>query len=144
MTDEELVERLRKRQEFEFIDGYKRVEWEDEDAIEAADRIDALKAELASGSFYQEKDIDAWQNRIEELERACSEWAETSQRNYQCAKAYFEALQLISAPTYGIQGIMEDYEIDSIPYLEATLSYYYRLVTTYQKVAREAIKDVET
>ena len=42
MTDEELVKRLRERQEFEFIDEYKRVEWEDEDALEAADRIEAL------------------------------------------------------------------------------------------------------
>jgi hypothetical protein len=43
MTDEELVKRLRKRQEFESIDGYKRIEWKDEDALEAADRIEALK-----------------------------------------------------------------------------------------------------
>jgi hypothetical protein len=41
MTDD-LVKRLRKRQEFEFIDGYKRVEWEDEDALEAADEIERL------------------------------------------------------------------------------------------------------
>jgi len=31
-------------------------------------RIEALEAELASGSFYKESDIDAWQNRIEALE----------------------------------------------------------------------------
>jgi hypothetical protein len=42
MTDD-LVKRLRARQEFEFIDGYKRVEWQDEDALEAADRIEELK-----------------------------------------------------------------------------------------------------
>jgi hypothetical protein len=48
MTDEELVKRLRKRREAEFIDGYERVEWEDEDALEAADRIEALKAKLAT------------------------------------------------------------------------------------------------
>jgi hypothetical protein len=42
MTDEELMKRLRKRREAEFIDGYERVEWEDEDALEAADRIEAL------------------------------------------------------------------------------------------------------
>ena len=47
MTDEELVKRLRKRQEFEFIDGYKRIEWEDDDALEAADRIEELEAKLA-------------------------------------------------------------------------------------------------
>jgi len=43
--DNDLVKRLRKRQEFEFIDGYKRIEWEDNDALEAADRIEALEAE---------------------------------------------------------------------------------------------------
>jgi hypothetical protein len=47
MSDEELVKRLRERQEFEFIDEYKRIEWEDEDALEAADRIEALTAERA-------------------------------------------------------------------------------------------------
>jgi hypothetical protein len=41
MTDD-LVKRLRKRQEVEFIDGHKRVEWEDEDALYAADRIEEL------------------------------------------------------------------------------------------------------
>ena len=46
MTDD-LVKRLRKRQEFEFIDGYKRIEWEDDDALEAADRIEELEAKLA-------------------------------------------------------------------------------------------------
>jgi hypothetical protein len=48
MSDEELVKRLRKRQEFESIDGYKRIEWKDEDALEAADRIEALTAKLAA------------------------------------------------------------------------------------------------
>ena len=38
----DLVKRLRKRQEFEFIDGYKRIQWEDEDALEAADEIERL------------------------------------------------------------------------------------------------------
>jgi hypothetical protein len=47
MTDEELVKRLRKRQEFESIDGYKRIEWKDEDALEAADRIEELEDNLA-------------------------------------------------------------------------------------------------
>ena len=47
MTDEELVKRLRKRHEFESIDGYKRIEWKDEDALEAADRIEELKDNLA-------------------------------------------------------------------------------------------------
>jgi hypothetical protein len=45
--DNDLVKRLRKRQEFEFIDGYKRIEWEDNDALEAADRIEELEAKLA-------------------------------------------------------------------------------------------------
>lgn len=45
--DDDLVKRLRKRQEFEFIDGYKRIEWEDDDALEAADRIEELEAKLA-------------------------------------------------------------------------------------------------
>jgi hypothetical protein len=41
----DLIKRLRKRREFEFIDGYERVEWEDEDALEAADRIEELERE---------------------------------------------------------------------------------------------------
>ncbi len=45
--DNDLVKKLRKRQEFEFIDGYKRIEWEDDDALEAADRIEELEAKLA-------------------------------------------------------------------------------------------------
>lgn len=45
MTDD-LVKRLRKRREVESIDGYKRVEWEDEDALTAADRIEGLQAAL--------------------------------------------------------------------------------------------------
>jgi hypothetical protein len=47
MSNEELVKRLRKRQEFESIDGYKRIEWKDEDALEAADRIEELEDNLA-------------------------------------------------------------------------------------------------
>jgi hypothetical protein len=47
MSDKELVKRLRKRQEFESIDGYKRIEWKDEDALEAADRIEELEDNLA-------------------------------------------------------------------------------------------------
>ena len=37
-------------------------------AIDYKKRCEELEANLADGSFYQEKDIDAWQNRIEELE----------------------------------------------------------------------------
>lgn len=43
---EELVKRLRSRREAEMIGGYERVEWEDEDALEAADRIEAQAAEI--------------------------------------------------------------------------------------------------
>ena len=77
--------------------------------IEAATKEEwaeqALRAEanLADGSFYQEKDIDAWQNRIEELEKACAEWAEVSQSNYERAKSAeaklaraVEALEIVS------------------------------------------------
>jgi len=44
--NDDLVKRLRKRQEFEFIDGHKRVEWQDDDALEAADRIEELQVAL--------------------------------------------------------------------------------------------------
>jgi hypothetical protein len=80
---------------------------------------------------------------VADLERACKEWAETSQRNYQCAKLYFEALEKIAQTQYGLQSIMEDYpDVDSVEYLEAALKYYTHLANTYQKIAREAIKDV--
>jgi exonuclease VII small subunit len=83
-------------------------------------------------------------SQIDNLERACEEWAETSQRNYQCAKHYFEALEKISQNTYGLQSIQEDYpDSDSVEYLQEALSYYSRLATLYQRIAREAIKDVE-
>jgi hypothetical protein len=45
MSDD-LVKRLRQRCEYEFIGGYKRIEWEDKDALEAADRIEELRAAL--------------------------------------------------------------------------------------------------
>lgn len=51
MTD--IVERLRKRREYEVMaDGYIRVEYEDEDALEAADEIERLRAAL-------EEELDA-------------------------------------------------------------------------------------
>jgi hypothetical protein len=57
MTDD-LVKRLRKRQEFEFIDGHKRVEWEDEDALEAADRIEELnRAVLDLAQYVSSADL---------------------------------------------------------------------------------------
>ena len=57
MTDAELIARL--------LDWQEHDEGKIDDAREAAaDRIKELKAELAGGSFYQEKDIDALQNRI--------------------------------------------------------------------------------
>ena len=81
---------------------------------------------------------------IEPLQQVCEEWAETSQRNYQCAKAYFEALERIAAPTYGLQSIQEDYpDTDSVEYLQAALKYYTRLATSYQATARSAIAGVE-
>ena len=43
---DDLVKRLRSRREAEMIGGYERVEWEDEDALEAADRIEAQAAEI--------------------------------------------------------------------------------------------------
>ena len=69
MTDD-LVKRLRKRQEFEFIDGYKRVEWEDEDALAAADRIEELQRELADATArmeYLEEEIVDLGYEIREL-----------------------------------------------------------------------------
>lgn len=75
---------------------------------------------------------------IAELERACNEWAEVSQRNYQLAKRYKAALEQIAQPQYGLQGIMEDYpDTDSIEYLQAALEYYTRLTHRYQQIARE-------
>ena len=47
MNDKTLVERLRSRKESEMIGGWERVEFIDEDAIEAADRIEALEADNA-------------------------------------------------------------------------------------------------
>jgi len=44
---DDLVKRLRSRCEYEWIDGYKRIEWEDEDAIEAADRIEELEKQIS-------------------------------------------------------------------------------------------------
>lgn len=43
---EELVKRLRSRREAEMVGGYERVEWEDEDALEAAGTIEAQAAEI--------------------------------------------------------------------------------------------------
>jgi DNA repair ATPase RecN len=78
------------------------------------------------------------------LERACAEWAEVSQRNYQRAKSYHEALERIAANQYGLQSIMEDYpDTDSVEYLQAALKYYTRLANSYQKTAREAISGAE-
>jgi ElaB/YqjD/DUF883 family membrane-anchored ribosome-binding protein len=78
--------------------------------------------------------------QIDDLERVCKEWSETSQRNYQRAKRYSEALEKIVQTQYGLQGIMEDYtDTDSVEYLQAALKYYMRLANLYQKIAREAI-----
>jgi hypothetical protein len=91
-----------------------------------------------------EDELIEQQTYVAGLERTCKEWAETSQRNYQCAKHYFEVLERIAQNTYGLQGIQEDYpDSDSTEYLQAALSYYTRLANLYQRIAREAIKDVE-
>jgi hypothetical protein len=79
---------------------------------------------------------------VADLEHACKEWAETSQRNYQRAKRYEAALERIAQNQYGLQSIMEDYPYtDSVEYLAAALEYYTRLANLYQKTAREAIKN---
>ena len=146
MTDEELIALL--------LDWNEHDEGKINDAREAAAaRIEVLVNEaVLNKAAYEgvsslllsvQQDCIKEHQHTEELERACKEWAEVSQRNYQRAKAYYEALQRISAPTYGIQSIQEDYETDSIEYLRATHSYYYSLVTSYQAVARSAIAGVE-
>jgi predicted S18 family serine protease len=77
--------------------------------------------------------------QINDLERACKEWSETSQNNYQRAKRYSEALEKIAQTQYGLQSIMEDYpDTDSVEYLKEALKYYTRLANLYQKIAREA------
>lgn len=88
--------------------------------------------------------LEKKQMRIQELERVCSEWAEVSQRNYQCAKRYHEALERIAMNQYGLQSIMEDYpDTDSVEYLQAALKYYTSLTNIYRKTAREAIAGTE-
>lgn len=88
------------------------------------------------------EEVNNYINKIEDLERACKEWAETSQHNYQCAKVYYEALESIAQPQYGLQSIMEDCpDPDSKEYLEAALKYYQSLVYRFQNKARESLKD---
>jgi len=78
----DLVERLRKRREVEIIGGYERIEWEDEDALEAADRIEALTAEnerlrATVGDrmeFYLDR-IEALNAEVERLRKlTCATW----------------------------------------------------------------------
>ena len=79
-TDEELIARL--------LDWEKYDEGHINDAREAAaNRIKELKAELAGGSFYQEKDIDALQDRL------AAQAAEIERLRGDLAKAV-EALQI--------------------------------------------------
>lgn len=87
--------------------------------------------------------VPAMADRIEDLERACKEWAEISQRNYQLAKRYHKALKYINEPRFGLQSIIEDYGQDTNSYNYHASIYYGRLVHEYQKVAREAIAGVE-
>jgi hypothetical protein len=92
MTDEELVKRLRKRQEFESIDGYKRIEWKDEDALEAADRIEALTKELDEAN----KRGDAWRFRAGRAEvklvkaMEALRWSKLNQRDARAIIAEIE------------------------------------------------------
>ena len=46
MSDD-LVKRLRERRWPEFLDCSEQIEWKDDDALEAADRIEELEAKLA-------------------------------------------------------------------------------------------------
>lgn len=79
MTDEELVERLLDWEEYD--------EGDINDAREAAaNRIKELKAELAGGSFYQEKDIDALQDRL------AAQAAEIERLNTQCEGLFQAAM----------------------------------------------------
>ena len=79
MTDEELIARLLDWEEYDVGDI--------NDAREAAaNRIKELKAELAGGSFYQEKDIDALQDRI------AAQAAEIERLNTQCEGLFQAAM----------------------------------------------------
>jgi len=75
ISDATLIARLR------MVTGFIRFETGDRVAAsiclseEAADRIEQLQEELASGSFYKESDIDALQDRIKRLEAALQEIA---------------------------------------------------------------------
>lgn len=91
-----------------------------------------------------EKNSGEWRTdlneEVEQLSKACSEWAETSQNNYQLAKRYQEALKSILAPQYGLQGIIEDYpDPESKEYLESALNYYKTLERRYANLARKAL-----
>ena len=79
MTDEELIARLLDWEEYD--------EGHINDAREAAaNRIKELKAELAGGSFYQEKDIDALQDRL------AAQAAEIERLNTQCEGLFQAAM----------------------------------------------------
>jgi hypothetical protein len=86
------VKRLRKRQEFESIDGYKRIEWKDEDALEAADRIEELTKELAEAN----KRGDAWRFRADIAEVKLAKameglrWSKLNQRDARAVLAEIE------------------------------------------------------
>lgn len=74
----------------------------------------------------------------------CNQWVEVSQRNYQRAKTYHDALAQIASAKYGLQTIQEDYDIDSPEYDKARADYYCRLVNVYQKIARETLSHETT
>ncbi len=54
---------------------------------------------------------------------------------------YKEALEKIAQPTYGVQGIQEDYPDDNIDYYKALSSYYSKLVFRYKQIARTALQE---
>lgn len=139
--------------EGEFIDAATLDDWatRDQEKNRRIKELEAEVAELKSWKRYWSGEIDTVlagradeYDRAEELERVCSEWAKTSQRNYQLAKRYHKVLKYICEPRFGLQGIIEDYGQDTDTYNYHTSVYYARLVYEYQKVAREAIAGVES
>jgi uncharacterized coiled-coil protein SlyX len=81
--DNDLLKRLRlKRERCHDLSGVYYTE--DADCQAAADRIEELEAELASGSFYKESDIDKMQESI----KALTEQLEDARLDAKEAEAY--------------------------------------------------------
>ena len=66
--------------------------------------------ELKKALANMQREYDKRGDRIEELEKACKEWAEVSQRNYQRAKAAEEALEEVSGIVLGASFAKTDYK----------------------------------